>query len=194
MRCVRRFLLLLGLTQVIAAPAYALPPAQSVVYVGTEVPKSDGWPTLTLAGYLWQAPGTTEISAYAGPRWDFLGERLGVEVKLGGYAAERFRPVVNLEVLWEDGPLSLGYFGDVSWPGGHYSWLDGSYKVGPLSVGAMADLTWERSPHVFQAAAGPVIGAGVAGFDVAVAPTWDLHGDLTVRLFLSLQLNELAAK
>ena len=188
------FWMLLGLAVAVAAPVQAMPPAQSVVYVGTEVPKEEGWPKLSLAGYLWQAPGTREISAYVGPRWDFLEDRLGLEIKVGGYAADEFKPVVNVEVLWEDGPLSLGYFGDFSWPTAHYSWLDGTYAFGPLSLGAMADLTWQHSPRVLEAAAGPLIGAGHKGFDVALAPTWDLKGNLTVRVFLSLQLNELAAK
>lgn len=193
----RRFCLLLPLFALglaVAAPAQAMPPAQSVVYVGTEVPQEGGWPKLSLGGYLWQAAGSSEISAYIGPRWDFLGDRLGLELKVGGYAAEQFKPVVNVELLWDDGPLSLGYFGDFYWPTGHYSWLDGTYEVGPLMIGAMADLTWQQNPRVFEAAAGPLIGAGHKGFDVSVATTWDLKGDLTVRVFLNLQLNGLNGK
>ena len=79
----RVLLLVIAMVQVTAASAQALPPAQSVVYVGTEVAKSDSWPALSLAGYQWQAGGTTEISAYLGPRWDFLEDRLGLELKIG---------------------------------------------------------------------------------------------------------------
>lgn len=183
-----------GLTAVTAGltaawgPARAEVPVQSVIYAGAATPASPRGPGLALAAYHWRTPLVADLSVYAGPRWGFLGDRLGVELKAGAYTSSAFRPVLNLELDWRDGPLLLEYFAEVYGNGEHYHWVDARHGVGALWAGVVGDLTWDPRTAQWTGGLGPELGVGVGGLELLVAPTWDLEGAFTMRVFLNLEV------
>lgn len=175
------------LAAVVAAPVdvAADPPAQATIYVGSDVPVSEGGPSVAIAAYSWSTGSKTSLSLYAGPHWNFFSDRLGFELKAGAYADAVAQPVLNAELMWEDGNLELDWFNDVYWPAGAYSWLSGKYWFGPLFVGAMADSTIERSN--FELNAGPMFGAGRSSFDVGVAPLYSNLEGFVLRVLINVE-------
>jgi hypothetical protein len=175
-------------TVALGPPVRAEVPVQTVVYVGTSRPATARGPGLALAAYHWRTPDVADLSVYAGPSWDFLGQRLGLELKAGAYTFAAFRPVLNLEVSWDDGPLLLDYFGEVYGNGEHYHWVDARYALGALWAGLVGDLTWDPKTARWTGGLGPEFGVGHGGLELLVAPTWDLDGAFSVRLFLNVEL------
>ncbi len=168
-------------------PAQAEIPAQTILYVGHAAPIRAGGPKLAIAAYVGSAARARSLSLYAGPNWAFLGDRLGVEVKLGAYVDSEATPVLNMEFTWEEGPLLLDWFTDVYPPAGTYTWLSGKWAFGPVFAGALADGTWQRDGGN-EFSAGPLVGAGSKAMAVAVAPLWSSETDFTLRFLIDLTI------
>lgn len=167
--------LLAGALVAISAPARALPPAQTILYVGTDAPLTDST-NLSVAVYGWAIGKSRQLGVYAGPSWDFMDDRLNVSVRGGAYVDDRASPLLNCELYWEDGNYNLDLFNDFYYAGGDhgggmvgvYSWLSGQYWYKGVYFGAMADMTKDKA--YFQLNAGPVIGIGNKKLAVGVSP------------------------
>ncbi len=160
------------ITGICALPhsATALPPAQTILYVGTEAPLIEGGPSLAVAVYGWAIGKSKQLGIYAGPSWKFFEEKLNVQVKAGAYIDDSATPLINTELYWEDGNCNLDWFNDIYYPGGVYSWLSGQYWYKGLFFGAMADLQKDSAGTLLNV--GPMLGVGHKKLNVGVAPIY----------------------
>jgi len=161
-----------------AAQAWALPPAQTVLYAGTDarLTESTG---LNINVYSWAIGADKAIGIYAGPSWTALDDKLSIYLRLGGYVNDIATPLINFELCYEDGDLELDLFNDVysrlddTAPVGVYSWLTAYYWHKGLYFGAMADVSKDKS--AFQLNAGPAIGIGNKTFNLAFVPIYSVN-------------------
>ena len=175
-------------------PAAALPPSQTMVYVGTEIPLAPDT-KLGVMVFGWALGKSKQLGLYTGPSWYFLDEKLNFSLKAGAYVDDTTYPLLNAELLWEDGDYQIDWFNDMYYLGnGHpglYSWLSGQYTWKSVYVGAMVDVM--KDFEIFQMNVGPVVGFGNDKLNVGVAPVYSrsIPGDASdgfgVRFLINIE-------
>ncbi len=177
-----------------SAPAMALPPAQTMLYAGTEAPLLESGPPLAVAVYGWAIGADKALGVYAGPSFRLMDDQLSVQVKAGAYVADQFTPLVNLELYYSKGAFEVDWFNDFYYdreaPLGAYSWLSGQYWWRGMYFGALVDAT--KDSAVFQFNAGPVIGFGNKKLALGISPVYIRNpregtSDFGVRVLVDIE-------
>ncbi len=177
-----------------ATPAAALPPAQTMLYAGTDAPLVEGGTPLAVAVYGWAIGADKALGVYAGPSFRFLDDELAVQLKAGAYVADQVTPLLNLELYYSKGDFEADWFNDFYYdreaPLGVYSWLSAQYWWRGMYFGALADFS--KDSAVYQLNVGPVIGFGSKKLALGVAPVYinnprEDSSDFGVRVLVDIE-------